>query len=135
MNLFVLMQFGIVVENICKEKAGIGPGSLIYLIAYLFILIASNIPTFLKNKENPYYASIGASGAISGILFIYIVFNPFRLLLLFGMFPLPGIAMGLLYLFYSRWASTHGKDHIDHDAHYYGALLGIIAGVLIKYLI
>lgn len=134
LNLFVLWQFGFAIESIYKAQFGFLIGGVIFLIVYILILVFSSAPTYFKHKNNPSYASIGASGAISGILFIYILYYPFRLLYLFGIIPLPGIAMAILYLVYSRWASKNAADHIDHDAHYYGAVIGLGLGLIIKYL-
>ncbi|MBK8484137.1 MAG: rhomboid family intramembrane serine protease [Saprospiraceae bacterium] len=110
-------------------------GGILFIVIYVLILILSCIPTYIKFKNNPQYASIGASGAISGILFIYILYFPFNLLYLFGMIPVPAIVFGFLYLYYSWWASRNTNDHIDHDAHYYGAVMGLLFGVIIKYLL
>lgn len=135
LNVFVLWQFGTVVERMYQLKFGQFYGSLAFLIVYLLILLGSNYPTYIKHKNNPSYASIGASGAISGVLFIYILYFPTRLLFLFGLVPLPGIVFGLLYLYYSWWASKNTSDIIDHDAHYYGAVLGVVFGLLVKYVL
>jgi membrane associated rhomboid family serine protease len=135
LNLFVLWQFGFAIESIYKANFGFLTGGLIFLVVYILILVLSNIPTYYKHKNNPSYASIGASGAISGILFIYVLYYPFRLLYLFGIVPLPGVAMAILYLVYSRWASKNSADHIDHDAHYYGAVIGLGLGLIVKYLV
>jgi membrane associated rhomboid family serine protease len=135
LNLFVLWQFGFAIEGIYKVQFGFIIGGILFLVVYFLILVLSNVPTYFKHKYNPTYASIGASGAISGILFIYVLYYPTRLLYLFGMIPLPGFAMAILYLIYSRWASRNAQDHIDHDAHYYGAVIGLVIGIIIKYLL
>ncbi|MBK9728585.1 MAG: rhomboid family intramembrane serine protease [Saprospiraceae bacterium] len=134
-NAFVLWQFGSVIEKIYKEMYGMMLGGILFIVIYVLILILSCIPTYIKFKNNPQYSSIGASGAISGILFIYILYFPFNLLYLFGMIPVPAIVFGFLYLYYSWWASRNTNDHIDHDAHYYGAVMGLLFGVIIKYLL
>ncbi len=133
LNLFVLWQFGSAIEFIYKAKFGFLMGGILYLLIYSLVLVFSCYPTYNKNKFNPGYSSIGASGAISGILFIYILYYPFRLLYLFGMIPLPGIAMAVLYLIYSHWASKNSLDNIDHEAHYYGALIGLFLGLVVKF--
>ena len=135
MNLFVLYQFGTTVEHIYKMKYGFVAGGLIYLLIYVFILVLSGLPTFLKFRQNYTYSSIGASGAVSGILFIYILYYPFALLYFLGLLPIPALLFGMIYLGYSKWASGNTTDHIDHDAHYYGALFGIAFGLCVKYLL
>ncbi|MFN8330422.1 MAG: rhomboid family intramembrane serine protease [Saprospiraceae bacterium] len=69
---------------------------------------------------------MGASGAISGILFIYIRYFPWNTLLIYGIVPLPAIMMGVLYLIYSWWAARNSNDGVDHEAHYYGAITGFL---------
>jgi len=131
LNAFVLWQFGFVIEKMYIAKFGSVPGMSLYLSAYLLILVLSCVPTYIKHKNNSSYASIGASGAISGILFIYIYHFPNAILSLYGIIPLPAFAMGILYLVYSWWAAKQSRDGIDHDAHYYGAVMGLVIAVLI----
>lgn len=135
LNLFVLYQFGGTVETIFKSKFGFAAGGIYYLIAYFSILLLSGLPTFLKHRNNASYSSVGASGVISGILFIYILYFPANLLFVLGLVPIPAFVFGLLYLFFSKWASGRYDDLIDHDAHYYGALMGILIGVIVKFLV
>ncbi|NOT36057.1 MAG: rhomboid family intramembrane serine protease [Saprospiraceae bacterium] len=129
LNAFVLWQFGFIVETIFISKFGDGNGRLIYLIIYLAILALTCVPSYYKHKNNSSYASIGASGAISGLLFIYIYFFPMNTLLVYFI-PMPAILMGVLYLGYSYWASRNTNDGVDHDAHFYGAILGLIFAIL-----
>ncbi|MBK9272119.1 MAG: rhomboid family intramembrane serine protease [Saprospiraceae bacterium] len=133
LNAFVLYQFGLAVENLYAEQFGQGAGNLIFLLVYLAILALSCLPTYLKFKNNPSYASIGASGAISGILFIYIYHFPLNLLYFYGIIPIPALLMGVLYLIYSWWAARNTSDGIDHEAHYYGALLGLLAALVLDF--
>lgn len=135
LNMFVLYQFGSTIESIYKSKLGFISGGMLYLFVYLLILLLSSIPTFIKFKDNPHYASIGASGVISGILFIYILYFPLNLLYLLGIIPIPAVLFGILYLLYSKWAASSSLDNIDHDAHYYGAVIGLVLGLMIKVLL
>lgn len=125
-NMFVLWSFGTQVENIFVANFGFGAGNFIYLLIYFVILIASSIPTYIKYQSDPRYYSIGASGAVSGILFSYILFYPLRPLWLYGIIPIPGLVAGLAYLIYSNYAAKRNADRINHDAHFYGALAGIL---------
>lgn len=135
LNMFVLYQFGSTIESIYKSQLGFMEGGILFLGVYFLVLLLSAIPTFIKFKNNPHYASVGASGVISGILFIYILYYPLNLLYLFAMVPIPAVLFGFLYLLYSRWAAHSSQDHIDHDAHYYGAVIGLGTGLVIKFLI
>lgn len=130
LNAFVLWQFGFVVESIFVNKYGDALGKLIYLLVYLAILALTCAPSYFKHKNNPSYASIGASGAISGLLFIYIYFFPFNTLIVYFI-PMPALLMGVLYLGYSYWAARNTNDGVDHDAHFYGAVLGLIFALLL----
>ncbi|HMX89529.1 MAG: rhomboid family intramembrane serine protease [Saprospiraceae bacterium] len=131
LNLFVLWQFGFVIERLYTSMFGLTQGRMIYFTTYLLIMVLSCIPSYIKNKNNPNYASIGASGAISGILFIYIRYFPWNTLLIYGIVPLPAIMMGVLYLIYSWWAARNSNDGVDHEAHYYGAITGFLLSLII----
>ena len=131
-NMFVLFEFGRFVE---QYFALIIPNQwykVVYLVVYLFMIVAADIPTYLKQKENPYFASVGASGAVSGIIFMYILLNPWAMLGLFGIIPIPAIIFGGLYLWYSSWASKNSSDLIDHDAHFFGAITGVFILIAIN---
>jgi len=125
-NLFVLYQFGPVVETVYKQIFGEITGPVIFLLMYLSTIVMADLPTFFKHKSNPSYAAIGASGAVSGVVFIYILFFPWTTLSLYGIIPFKAIVGGIAYLIYSSWASKNSNDGIDHSAHFYGAVYGMI---------
>ena len=126
-NLFVFWQFGGVVENnIFYPIFGKLYGGILYLLLILLSVIAGNIPSLLKYKNDPGYGSIGLSGAVSAVLFSYLLINPWKVLYLYFVIPVYTIVMAVLYLIYSQWASKHFKDNIDHMAHFYGALFGFV---------
>lgn len=131
-NLFVLWQFGEIVETYYKLWFGDLMGALLFLLMYISCVMVANLFTFGKHRKNPYFSSIGASGAVSGIVFIYILIGPWQMLYLYALIPIPAILAGLLFLWYSNWAGKKGGDLIDHDAHYYGALYGILFTLLLK---
>ena len=95
---------------------------IIYLALYLLTIILANIPSFLKHKNNPYYGAIGASGAVSGATFCYILYLPWETIELYGIIPIWSIVAGVAFLIYSQYAAKKGGDNIDHTAHFYGAL-------------
>jgi membrane associated rhomboid family serine protease len=101
-------------------------------LLYIVSLVLSDIPTVIKHKSNFGYHSLGASGAISGVLFSYILFYPLSTL---RIFPLPidiyAIIFGALYLLYCYFASKNARDNINHDAHFFGALTGMIVTVIL----
>lgn len=99
-------------------------------LLYFLSLILSDVPTVIKHKDHFWYNSLGASGAISAVLFSYILFEP--LSMLYVMFiPMPAILFAVLYLVYSWYMSKNAKDNIGHDAHFFGALTGLIFTVIV----
>ncbi|MBB2146385.1 rhomboid family intramembrane serine protease [Pedobacter sp. LMG 31464] len=94
-------------------------------LLYFLSLILSDIPTVIKHKDHFWYNSLGASGAISAVLFSYIMFDPTTLLLVMFI-PMPAILFAVLYLYYSWYMSKKGQDNIGHDAHFFGALTGLL---------
>lgn len=131
-NMFVFWQFGEVVEARFRIEFGLLWGNLFYTLLFLVTIVLADIPSLLKHKDNVYYSAVGASGAVSGILFVNILFYPWNLLYLYAIIPIPGIVAGILYLAYSSWASKNSQDNIDHDAHLYGALFGFLFTVMLK---
>lgn len=131
-NMFVLYGFGEYIEEQFKFFYGSILGPLFYILFYLFIAVAANIPSYFRYRNNYHYRSIGASGATSGIVFAYILFEPTSMLGLFAIIPIPAIVFGILYLFYSSYAGRRGLDNIDHDAHFYGAITGFVLMLILK---
>lgn len=97
-------------------------------VLYITSLILSDLPTIAKHKNDYGYHSLGASGAVSAVIFGFILYAPFESLYIlpFGrLLPIPAVVFGLLYLVYCHFASKHARDNINHDAHFYGALCGL----------
>ena len=129
-NLFVLYSFGEIVEYYFNEFFG-NAGRLYYLAAYILMIVFANIPSHFTKKNNSNFRSVGASGAVSGIIFIFILIQPWSTLLLFFVIPIPAVIAGVLFLAYSSWAAKNSHDQIDHQAHFYGALSGIVLILLL----
>jgi membrane associated rhomboid family serine protease len=124
-NMFALFSFGFGLEaNI---------GTITFIIIYFFCLVLSHVPALLKHKNNPTYRSLGASGAISGIIFSAILFEPIsKIYIYFIPFGIPAFIFGPLYLGYCIYASKmQVKDNIAHDAHFSGAISGLILTMLL----
>ena len=101
-------------------------GTLPFLVLYFAGLVVSHACTFVKHRNHPNYASLGASGAISAVLFAYIVYFPTTTLIIFPLpIPIPAALFAVGYVAYSWWASEHSRGRINHDAHFCGALSGI----------
>ncbi|PIO48276.1 MAG: rhomboid family intramembrane serine protease [[Chlorobium] sp. 445] len=107
-------------------------GDLDFLIIYFGSLVISSLPTVIKEKDNANYKSIGASGAISGVLFGYILFAPLSKIYIF-LIPIgiPAALFGLLYLGFSYYAAKKDIGNINHEAHFWGALAGVLLTVLL----
>jgi membrane associated rhomboid family serine protease len=124
-NMFSFYFFAFPLEKII--------GSSNFFILYFSTLIISNIPTIIKEKNNYYYRAIGASGAISGVIFSFIIFEPTMGILIFPIpFPLPAFIFGILYLTWSYFAAKQNQDMINHDAHFWGAISGILITIILK---
>ena len=101
-----------------------------FALLYFASLILSDIPTVIKHKDDYRYSSLGASGAISGVLFSYILFKPLSMIGVMFI-PMPAIVFGVLYLIYCMYMSKNSRDSINHDAHFFGALTGLILTVIL----
>lgn len=131
-NMFVLYSFGGYIESFILNEFGTSNGRLIFLGLYLANIIMANIPTAIIHKHNPGFSSIGASGAVSGIIFIFILLKPWAMLYLFFIIPVPAIIAGVGYLIYSSWAAKQGRGRLDHMAHFAGATSGMLMIILLK---
>jgi membrane associated rhomboid family serine protease len=101
-------------------------------LLYMASLILSDLPTISKHRDDYGYHSLGASGAISAVVFSFIMFNPMAELQIFPIpFPIKAIIFGVLYLVYCAYASKQSRDTINHDAHFYGALSGVMITILL----
>ncbi|MFK8014920.1 MAG: rhomboid family intramembrane serine protease [Gammaproteobacteria bacterium] len=101
-------------------------GSAKFLGLYFAGLLLSNLCTLRKHRNNPHYASLGASGAISAVLFAYVLYFPSSSLYIFPIpFPVPAPLFAIGYVAYSYYAATQNQGRINHDAHLCGALSGI----------
>jgi membrane associated rhomboid family serine protease len=135
-NMLVLYFFGPIVEKLIRfyvSDAMQGWSMLIYLFFYFAAIIVATLVSLYKNKDNVWYNSVGASGAVSAVIFFYIFFNPWEKIYFYGILPVPGIVMGVLYLIYGHYMSRKGTDNVNHDAHIVGALFGFIFPLFINY--
>jgi membrane associated rhomboid family serine protease len=133
-NMLSLYFFGQFVEGAFAYIFGSG-GKLLYLLMYVMALVASLLPTYFKNKNNQFYRSLGASGAVSAVIFAGILLDPLnKIYLMFIPIGIPGFVFGPVYLLISAWLDRKGSDNINHSAHIWGALFGvtflIVAGQL-----
>jgi membrane associated rhomboid family serine protease len=126
-NMITLYFFGQYMETVLNELLG----DFAFVLFYLGGLVFSILPTYATNKNNDAYASLGASGAVSAVLFAYIVINPWHLIGVFFI-PVPAIIFAVLYTGYSIWMDKKGGDNINHSAHLWGAAYGVVFLLLVR---
>lgn len=145
-NMLVLFFFGVTVERYYDQIFG-SKGPLMFLILYLGAFIFSHLPTYWRYKEIPSYNSLGASGATVAVLFTFILFDPWSKLYLYFAIPVYAILFAIIYLIYSGMKMgiisdrilpnsiryrLQAPDNINHEAHFYGALWGVLFTLLFK---
>ena len=126
-NMYSLYIFGEYVESLFIVLFG-DYGRLFYLVMYISALPICLLPTYMKNRDNYHYKSLGASGAVSAVVFAFIFLEPLRelgLIFLPRGAEIPGFIFGLLYLGISTYLDRKGGGSINHSAHIWGALYGI----------
>lgn len=132
-NMFVLWSFGSSIESVFAV-IGKGNPSVIMLVFYLSAIIFSTIPDLVRHRNNSNYNSVGASGAVSAALFAMIFLNPWGIIYVFIFIPIPmpSIIFGIAYIWYSQYMNRRGGDNVNHMAHIFGALYGILFLILLK---
>ena len=124
-NMYALYMFGEYVESQFTDVFGVS-GKWLYLLMYLSSLFFCLLPTYNKNKDNHNYRSLGASGAVSAVVFAFIFLEPLRKIgIIFIPVMIPGFIFGFLYLIVSSIMDKRGGGGINHSAHIWGALYGI----------
>jgi membrane associated rhomboid family serine protease len=126
-NMITLYFFGSLVEQ--TYFADLGP--LAYLAFYVGGLVVASLPSYIRHRNDAAYRSLGASGAVTAVLFGYILLAPWQMIFVFFL-PVPAIIFAVLYVGYSIWAQRRGKDNIGHSAHLTGASYGVIVCILIE---
>ncbi|NBG65413.1 rhomboid family intramembrane serine protease [Acidiluteibacter ferrifornacis] len=124
-NMLVLWFFGETTEYYFQAYLG-AKGIFYFILLYVGSVIFASLPTFNKHKENYTYRSVGASGAVSAIVMSSVIFNPLNSICLYGLICFPGIIWAIIYLVYSFQMAKKSSDNINHDAHFWGAVFGIV---------
>jgi len=132
MNMYVLYMFGGIVEELFMMEFGTIKGEVFFFLLYFISIIASVIPSFEKHKNDFYYNAVGASGAVSAVVFASILLVPqMSLSLMFIPIPIPAPIFGILYLVYCWYAAKNAKDNVAHDVHYWGSLFGVLFTIIV----
>jgi membrane associated rhomboid family serine protease len=126
-NMLTLYFFGNFMEGLYTRYLG----PLGFALFYVGGLIVSILPTYLNNLNNARYHSLGASGAVSAVLFAFILLQPWATIYVF-FFPLPAILYAVAYVAYTFYMERHGKDNINHSAHLWGALYGVVFTIVME---
>lgn len=131
-NMLVLYMFGSGVESFFSMLWP-GKGWFYFILLYMGGIAMSTIPSFGKHKDDYSYNAVGASGAVSAVLFSFILFQPLNKVYFF-LIPvgIPAVIFGVLYLAYSWYMSKKNIDNIGHDVHFWGAVYGMVFTLAIK---
>ena len=126
-NMYVFYNFGTVVESTFVQLFGKVYGELLFLILYLGAILFAPLLAYKKHQDNPGYNSLGASGATSAVLIVFMIMYPAApLQLIFLPIPMPAIVFGLLFFVYESYMNKRGRSGVAHDAHLLGALFGMV---------
>jgi membrane associated rhomboid family serine protease len=126
-NMITLYFFGRVMEDFYVAKIG----KIGFVLFYLAGIIISEIPSYFKHSDNYHYRSLGASGAVTAVLFSFILLSPWTTLYVFFL-PLPAIVFAVIYLAYTAYMNKRGGDYINHSAHLWGAIWGVVFTMLME---
>jgi membrane associated rhomboid family serine protease len=126
-NMVTLYSFGQAMERYFTAR--IGPVG--YLLFYLSAVVIAILPTYMKHRDDAGYRSLGASGAVSAVLFASILLDPWNGIYMFFIpIPIPAFIFAGLYIWYSIWMDKRGGDNVNHSAHLWGALYGMMFTLL-----
>lgn len=126
-NMFTFYLFGRTIESFFKSSLGFIPGSIAFILLYVGGLLFSILPTYLKEKDNYYYKGLGASGAVSAVVFAFILIFPMSLMgILFIPIRLPAFLFGFIFVFISMYLDKNQVGGINHSAHVAGGLFGVV---------
>jgi membrane associated rhomboid family serine protease len=126
-NMVTLFFFGTLIERVLAPYIGTAG----YVGFYAGGLLVSILPSYLANRNNPAYRSLGASGVVSAVLFAFILLQPWAMLYVFFI-PMPAIVFGVAYMAYTIWMDRRGSDNVNHSAHLWGAGYGIVFMLLVE---
>jgi len=131
-NMFVLWSFGRIVFTLYGYHFG-NLGILYFLLLYIGGIMFSVLFDYGRHKNDTWYNAVGASGAVSAVVFASIILYPAGGIYLFFIpVEIPSPIFGILYLIYSVYMARRGQDNIGHDAHFWGAIYGVIITIAIK---
>lgn len=122
LNMIVLYFFGTAMERLFDHALG----PMGFLFFYVSALVASAIPSYLQHRHDPNYRTLGASGAVSAVLFSFILVDPWAKIYLYFALPIPALVFAIGYTAYSIYMNRRGGDRVNHNAHLAGAAYGVL---------
>lgn len=137
-NMISLFSFGEFLEVYLFSHPGLfgSNGKLVYLMLYLLALIFSVLPDYFQYRKNYSYRALGASGAVSAVIFSAILLNPATpIRLMFIPIDIPGYIFGFIFLALSAYLAKRGGDNIGHRAHFSGAIFGVLYTIIVAKLL
>jgi membrane associated rhomboid family serine protease len=126
-NMITLYFFGRLIEQFFARYIGV----VGFVLFYLSALLVAILPTYLRHRDDARYRSLGASGAVSAVLFAFILLQPWSLIYVFVV-PVPAIVYAVAYIGYSIWMDRSGHDNVNHSAHLWGAAYGVLFTLLLE---
>jgi len=126
-NMMTLFFFGRIMEPQVNQSLG----AFGFVLFYVGGLVISILPTYLKNRHNSNYRSLGASGAVSAVMFAFILYSPWARIYVYFL-PVPAIIYAVLYVIYSVYMDRQGRGNINHIAHLWGAAYGVVFTVVVN---
>ncbi|WP_343214981.1 rhomboid family intramembrane serine protease [Dokdonella sp.] len=126
-NMITLYFFGALIEAFYSVRVG----ELGFVLFYVAGLVVSSLPSWYEHRNDGGYRSLGASGAVSAVLFAYILLRPWSQIIVFVV-PMPAILYAVLYLGYTIYMERQRSDNINHSAHLWGALYGVVVTALVE---
>ncbi len=130
-NMMVFFSFGVALLSHFGQIFG-DLNSLLFAVMYVFSIPISSLWDYSQHKDHDWYHAVGASGAVSAVVFADIFFDPWHKIYFFAVLPIPGILFAILYLGYSYYMGKKANDNIGHNAHFFGALFGFSFPIIIK---
>ncbi len=131
LNVLVLYSFGRHVEAAFRLLWGPTLAALYYLALFFLGGALASLSSYYRHRHNPAYISVGASGAVSAVLATSVILNPWAMVYVWFI-PMPAIVMAVLYLGYSWYMARRGQGNINHDAHFWGTVFGLLFPIVVE---
>jgi membrane associated rhomboid family serine protease len=126
-NMITLYFFGRPVEKVFESYIG----SVGFLLFYVSALVMAIVPSWMRHWRDPSYRSLGASGAVTAVLFAFILMAPWTIIYVF-ILPVPAVLYAILFVGYSIWSDVRQRDRVNHQAHLWGAAYGVLFALLLE---